>query len=49
MSQILIYQSEAGRTKLDGCLKSQIVWLSQKQLTEHIKHAFPPFQLGIPV
>ena len=49
MSQIILYQSEDGRTKLDVWLEGQTVWLSQKQLTElfgkakgtiseHIKH-----------
>ena len=51
MNQILIYQSEDGRTKLDVRLEDQTVWLNQKQLTElfgkakgtiseHIKHIF---------
>lgn len=51
MSQILLYQSEDGRTKLDVWLENQTVWLSQKQLTElfgkakgiiseHIRHIF---------
>ena len=49
MSQVILYQSEDGRTKLDVRLEGQTVWLSQKQLTElfgkakgtiseHIKH-----------
>ena len=56
MSQILIYQSEDGRTKLDVRLEGQTVWLSQKQLTElfgkakgtiseHIKHIFEDEEL----
>lgn len=56
MSQILIYQSEDGRTKLDVRLEGQTVWLSQKQLTdlfgkakgtisEHIKHIFEDGEL----
>ncbi len=49
MSQILLYQSEDGRTKLDVRLENETLWLNQKQLTElfgkakgtiseHIKH-----------
>ena len=56
MSQILIYQSEDGRTKLDVHLEEQTVWLTQKQLTElfgkakgtiseHIKHIFEDGEL----
>jgi len=30
MNQILIYQSEDGRTKLDVRLEEQTVWLNQK-------------------
>lgn len=56
MSQIIIYRSEDGRTKLDVRLEDQTVWLSQKQLTElfgkakgtvseHIKHIFEDREL----
>ena len=56
MSQILICQSEDGRTKLDVRLEDQTVWLNQKQLTElfgkakgtiseHIKHIFEDEEL----
>ncbi len=56
MNQILIYQSEDGRTKLDVRLENQTVWLNQKQLTElfgkakgtiseHIKHIFEDKEL----
>jgi len=56
MSQIILYQSEDGRTKLDVRLEEQTVWLSQKQLTElfgkakgtiseHIKHIFEDGEL----
>jgi hypothetical protein len=56
MSQIILYQSEDGRTKLDVRLEGQTVWLSQKQLTElfgkakgtiseHIKHIFEDGEL----
>ena len=56
MSQIILYQSEDGRTKLDVRLEDQSVWLSQKQLTElygkakgtiseHIKHIFEDEEL----
>ncbi len=56
MSQIILYQSEDGRTKLDVRLENQTVWLSQKQLTElfgkakgtiseHIKHIFEDGEL----
>ncbi len=56
MSQILIYQGEDGRTKLDVRLEEQTVWLTQKQLTElfgkakgtiseHIKHIFEDEEL----
>ncbi len=56
MSQIILYQSEDGRTKLDVRLEGQTVWLSQKQLTElfgkakgtiseHITHIFEDGEL----
>jgi hypothetical protein len=56
MSQVILYQSEDGRTKLDVRLEGQTVWLSQKQLTElfgkakgtiseHIKHIFEDGEL----
>jgi hypothetical protein len=56
MNQILIYQSEDGRTKLDVRLEDRTVWLSQKQLTElfgkakgtiseHIKNIFEDKEL----
>jgi hypothetical protein len=56
MNQMLIYQSEDGRTKLDVRLENQTVWLNQKQLTElfgkakgtiseHIKHIFKDEEL----
>jgi len=56
MSQVLIYRSEDGRTKLDVRLEDQTVWLNQKQLTElfgkakgtiseHIKHIFEDEEL----
>jgi len=32
-SEIVFYQSEDGRTKLDVRLEDQTVWLNQKQLT----------------
>ncbi len=55
-NQILIYQSEDGRTKLDVRLVDQTVWLNQKQITElfgkakgtiseHIKHIFEDKEL----
>ena len=57
MSQVILYQSEDGRTKLDVRLEGQTVWLSQKQLTElfgkakgtiseHIKHIFEDGELA---
>jgi len=56
MNQILIYQSEDGRTKLDVRLEDRTVWLNQKQLTElfgkakgtiseHIKNIFADKEL----
>jgi len=56
MSQVILYQSEDGRTKLDVRLDDQTVWLNQKQLTElfgkakgtiseHIKHIFEDGEL----
>ena len=55
-SEIVFYQSEDGRTKLDVRLEDQTVWLNQKQLTElfgkakgtvseHIKHIFEDEEL----
>ena len=56
MSQVILYQSEDGRTKLNVRLEGHTVWLSQKQLTElygkakgtiseHIKHIFEDGEL----
>lgn len=56
MSQILIYRSEDGRTKLHVQLEDQTVWLTQKQfaelfgkakgtISEHIKHIFDDGEL----
>lgn len=33
-SQIIIYQTEDGRTKLDVRLENETVWLSQKHMAE---------------
>jgi len=57
MNQVILYQSEDGRTKLDVRLENQTVWLNQKQLTElfgkakgtiseHIKHIFEDGELA---
>ena len=57
MNQVILYQSEDGRTKLDVRLENQTVWLNQKQLTElfgkakgtiseHIKHIFEDEELA---
>ncbi len=57
MSQILIYQSKDGRTKLDVRLGGRTVWLNQMQLkdlfgkakgtiSEHIKHIFEDEELS---
>lgn len=40
-SQILIYQPEDGKTRIDVRLEDETVWLTQKQLSEL-------FQVGIP-
>ena len=56
MNQVLIYQGEDGRAKLDVRLEDQTVWLNQRQLTdlfgkakgtisEHIKHIFADEEL----
>ena len=34
MSEILIYQSNNGKVKLDVMLENETIWLSQKQLCE---------------
>jgi len=58
MDQVIIYQSEDGRTKLDVRLEDQTVWLNQKQLmelfgkakgtiSEHIKHIFEDKQYEV--
>ena len=55
-SQILIYQSEDGSTRIDVMLEAETLWLNQKQLTElfgkakgtiseHIKHIFEEGEL----
>ena len=56
MSQILIYQSEDGQTKIQTTLEDETVWLTQAQLcdlfqkskstiSEHIKHIFEEGEL----
>lgn len=56
MSEILIYQSSDGKTKLDVTLEDETIWLSQKQLcdlygkskstiSEHIKTIFEDEEL----
>ena len=55
-SQIIIYQSKDGHTKLDVCLEDDTVWLTQMQIctlfekskpsiSEHIKHIFEEGEL----
>jgi len=57
MSQVLTYQSEDGRTKLNVHLEDQTVWITQKRLTElfgkakgtiseHIKQIFDVGELS---
>ena len=56
-SQIILYQTEDGTTKIDVRLENKNVWLSQQQLTElyqtsrtnvveHIKHIFEEGELN---
>lgn len=56
MSEILIYQSDNGKVKLDVVLENETIWLSQKQLcelygkskstiSEHIKTIFEDEEL----
>ena len=56
MSEILIYQSDDGKTKLDVTLEDETIWLSQKQIcelygkskptiSEHIKKIFEDEEL----
>ena len=56
-SQIILYQTEDGTTKIDVRLENENVWLSQQQLTElyqtsrtnvveHIKHIFEEGELN---
>jgi hypothetical protein len=55
-SQILIYQTESGQTRIDVRLENETVWLTQKQMaelfqvakptiSEHIKHIFEEGEL----
>ncbi len=55
-SQIIIYQTESGETKIDVCFQDETVWLNQLQLcklfnkskatvSEHIKHIFKEGEL----
>ena len=55
-SQIIIYQTESGETKLDVRFENETVWLTQSQLcelfdkskatiSEHIKHIFEEGEL----
>jgi len=55
-SQIIIYQTESGETKLDVCFQDETVWLTQKLMAElfqtsipninmHLKHIFEESEL----
>jgi hypothetical protein len=55
-SQLIIYQTESGETKLDVTFNDETVWLTQMQLcelfdkskatiSEHIKHVFEEGEL----
>ena len=55
-NQIIIYQTEDGKTKLDVRLEDETVWLSQQQIAElyqssrtnvveHIKHVYEDGEL----
>lgn len=55
-SQIIIYQTESGRTKIEVRLEDETVWLTQEQMAklfqvvkstvrEHIKHTFQDGEL----
>lgn len=39
-SEILIYQTEDGRTRIDVRLEDETVWLSQKLMTISVKHIY---------
>ena len=56
INEIIIYQTEDGRTKIDVKLEGETVWLTQAQLcelyqtsksniSEHIKHIFEEGEL----
>ena len=55
-SQIIIYQTESGQTKIEVRLENETVWLTQKlmaelfqvaksTISEHIKHIFEEGEL----
>ncbi len=55
-SQIIIYQTEFGKTKIEVCLENETVWLTQKlmaelfqvaksSISEHIKHIYEEGEL----
>ena len=57
MGHFLIYESEAGHTKIDVLLEEETVWLTQKQLgelferskatiSEHVHHIFEDGELA---
>jgi hypothetical protein len=40
-SEIIIYQTEDGRTEIDVCMEDETVWLTQIQMAELFQRAEP--------
>ena len=46
-SQIIIYQAEDGKTKIDVRLEGETVWLSQKMMAELFQTSIPNINMHI--
>jgi len=46
-SQIIIYQTETGQTKIDVRLENETVWLSQKSMAELFQTTVPNINMHL--
>jgi len=46
-SQIIIYQTESGLTKIDVRLENETVWLTQKSMAELFQTTVPNFNIHL--
>ena len=46
-SQIIIYQTESGQTKIDVRLENETVWLTQKSMAELFQTSIPNINMHL--